>query len=85
MKYILFICFCTFWGLAATAQDYNIVSYGAQSGSNKLSTVAIQKAIDQASSAGGGRVIVPKGDFTSGSIFLKSGRTASQQRSYITR
>ncbi|MFT6004049.1 MAG: polygalacturonase [Bacteroidia bacterium] len=73
MKYILFICFCTFWGLAATAQDYNIVSYGAQSGSNKLSTAAIQKAIDQASSAGGGRVVVPKGEFTSGSLFLKSG------------
>lgn len=37
-----------------------------------MSTNAIQAAIDEAYKAGGGKVIIPKGTFLSGSIILKS-------------
>ena len=43
---------------------YDIRSFGAQDG--KLSTVAIQAAIDTAFLAGGGEVVVPKGVFNTG-------------------
>jgi parallel beta-helix repeat protein len=53
-------------------QDYNILEFGATPDGVTLNTSFIQKAIDKASSSGGGRVIVPKGVFLTGSIILKS-------------
>ena len=53
-------------------RDYNIVDYGAKADTTVLSTTALQKAIDDCSSAGGGRVIVPAGMYKTGSIRLKS-------------
>lgn len=53
------------------AQDYNIVSFGARADTTFLSTRAIQKAIDACHAKGGGRVVVPAGNFKTGSIFLK--------------
>ncbi len=55
------------------SKDHNIVSYGAVPDGETLNTVAIQSAIDQAHLEGGGRVLIPKGRFLSGSIVLKSG------------
>ncbi|MFK7973137.1 MAG: glycoside hydrolase family 28 protein [Bacteroidia bacterium] len=55
------------------AQDYNILNYGASPDGQTLSTLAIQKAIDEAHADGGGRVLIPAGTFLSGSIVLKSG------------
>lgn len=53
--------------------DYNIVNYGAVANdSNKLSHDAINNAILECSLNGGGRVVVPKGDFYTGPITLKS-------------
>jgi polygalacturonase len=52
------------------AKDYNILDFGAKE--DRLSTEAIQKAIDECSAAGGGRVIVPAGTFITGTVFLKS-------------
>ncbi|HET6557943.1 MAG TPA: glycosyl hydrolase family 28 protein [Prolixibacteraceae bacterium] len=52
------------------AADYNVLNFGAMPG--KLSTVAIQKAVDQCHAAGGGRVVVPPGTFITGCIVLKS-------------
>ena len=52
------------------ASEYNIVNFGAEKG--KLSTVAIQNAIDECSKKGGGRVIVPAGTFITGTVFLKN-------------
>ncbi|MBQ6036895.1 MAG: right-handed parallel beta-helix repeat-containing protein [Lachnospiraceae bacterium] len=52
--------------------DYNILSYGAVNGGTALSTRALQQAIDDCSKAGGGRVIIPPGEFTIGGIELKS-------------
>ncbi len=55
------------------SKDYNILSYGAIADGKSNSTEAIQVAINQAHSDGGGRVVIPKGQFLSGSIVLKSG------------
>lgn len=52
--------------------DYNIIKFGAKDGGEKLATKAIQKAIDRCNSRGGGRVIVPEGEFLTGPITLKS-------------
>ena len=48
------------------------MSYGAKSDTTVLSTAAIQQAIDDCSKAGGGRVIVPAGQYKIGTIILKS-------------
>lgn len=51
---------------------FNIESFGAKADGKTLNTTAIQAAIDSAHHLGGGKVIVPKGTFLSGSIVLKS-------------
>ena len=53
-------------------KDYLITAYGAKSDGVTNNVLAIQRAIDDASSAGGGRVLVPRGRFMSGVIHLKS-------------
>lgn len=56
---------------AAPPKEYVITSYGASTDSTQLNTKAIQQAIDKASAAGGGTVVVPKGVFLSGALFFK--------------
>lgn len=56
----------------STAKVFNIERYGAKGDSITLNTQAIQRAIDACFQAGGGTVLIPKGVFTSGAIFLKS-------------
>lgn len=56
-----------------TAAKFVITDFGAVPGGAGLSTSAIQKTIDRASEAGGGVVVIPRGTFRSGSIFLKPG------------
>ncbi len=51
---------------------YNISDFGAKVNTETLSTVAIQKAIDKCAANGGGTVIVPSGQFVTGTIWLKS-------------
>jgi len=52
--------------------EYIITAYGAIADGATKNTEAIQRAIDEASEAGGGKVVVPSGTFVTGSIFLKS-------------
>lgn len=52
--------------------DYIITNYGAVGDNLTLNTQAIQHAIDDAA-LDGGRVVIPKGEFKSGTIFLRSG------------
>ncbi len=59
--------------LAAAGKRYSIREFGAVADSTTLNSTSIQKAIDTASAAGGGVVVIPGGIFTSGSIFLKAG------------
>ncbi|MFT4061251.1 MAG: glycoside hydrolase family 28 protein [Edaphocola sp.] len=53
-------------------KDYNILSYGAKGDGIAMNTVAIKKAIEKCSKDGGGRVIVPEGNFLTGPIYLES-------------
>ena len=56
----------------AEAHDYNIVAYGAKADTTELSTKALQQAIDDCAKAGGGKVVVPTGQYKIGSVVLKS-------------
>lgn len=51
---------------------YNITSYGAVADGKTDNTQAIQKAMNTASESGGGMVLVPKGNFVTGVIYLRS-------------
>ncbi len=55
------------------ARDFNIVKFGAAVNGTSESTDAIAKAVAACSAAGGGRVVVPSGEFLTGPIHLKSG------------
>ncbi|MBN1144882.1 MAG: hypothetical protein JXA72_10690 [Bacteroidales bacterium] len=54
------------------AKEYNILNYGAIPDTAVLSTQAIQKAIDECTANGGGRVIIPSGRYKTGTIVIKS-------------
>ena len=51
-------------------RDFIITKYGARDGAD--ASAAIVKAIEACSRAGGGRVVVPKGDYLTGPIRLRS-------------
>ncbi len=53
--------------------NYNILDYGALPDGVSDNAASIQKAVEAAHEAGGGRVIIPPGRFLSGTICLKSG------------
>lgn len=59
-------------GLPLCAATFNIRNYGAIGDGKSLDTVAIQKAVDAASAAGGGTVLVPAGNFLTGPFALAS-------------
>ena len=67
----LFYCLLLFL-LSCSSPDFNITKYGAIGDGETVNTTAIQKAIDNASEAGGGKVLVPAGQFVTGALFLKS-------------
>lgn len=50
---------------------FNIIDSGAKADGTTNNSQAIQKAIDTAAAAGGGRVVIPSGKFLSGPIALK--------------
>ncbi len=66
------ICLCC--SIAINAQ-INILDLGAKPDGTTLNTIIIQRAIDSCEKMGGGKVIIPKGRFLTGSIELKSGVT----------
>ena len=55
------------------AKRYVITDHGAIGDGQTLNTKAIQTAIDSLAADGGGVIVVPKGTFITGSIFLKQG------------
>ncbi len=54
------------------ARDFAITNYGATAGDKTDCTAAIGRAIDACAGSGGGRVMVPPGEFLTGPIHLKS-------------
>ena len=64
---VLFVSVC----LQTNARDFVITDFGAKSDTTVLSTAAIQTAIDCCANEGG-RVVVPAGDFKTGTIVLRS-------------
>jgi polygalacturonase len=58
---------------ATPARTFSITAQGAIGDARTLNTKAIQAAIDQCAAAGGGTVVVPKGEFLSGALYFKAG------------
>ncbi|MDO7851703.1 glycoside hydrolase family 28 protein [Hymenobacter convexus] len=58
---------------AAKGKVYNVLDYGAKNDTAVVNTKAIQAAINAC--AAGGTVLIPKGTFVSGALFLKSNMT----------
>jgi exo-poly-alpha-galacturonosidase len=58
---------------AKPARRYPVTDFGALADGKTVNTKSIQTAIDKCASSGGGVVVIPKGIFLSGAIFLKQG------------
>lgn len=58
--------------LVCQARVYDVKDFGAKGDGKTLDHVAINKAIETATSEGGGQVVVPAGTYLCGSIRLKS-------------
>ncbi len=53
-------------------RDFSITDYGAVTGDSVVNTEAIAKAIEACNKAGGGRVVVPAGEWLTGPVHFKS-------------
>jgi len=58
---------------SAENRRWDIARHGAVGDGKTLNTKSIQKAIDECAQSGGGTIVVPRGNFLTGSIFLKQG------------
>ena len=55
-----------------TAREFNVRDRGAVGDGAAKDTAAVQRTIDECAAAGGGRVVLPKGTYLCGSVYLKS-------------
>ena len=67
----------------STEKSYNIAERGAVSDGKTLNTKLIQSIIDECAKAGGGTLLIPKGVFLSGSLFLKPGVNLELQQGAV--
>jgi polygalacturonase len=72
-NYFILVALVVFSACQHDAYEYTISSFGAKDDGKTVNTSAIQKAIDACHEAGGGKVVIPPGEFVSGTIILKSG------------
>jgi polygalacturonase len=71
MRY--FYLFALIYSQSISYAQKSIIDFGAIPDGKTLNTTAIQSAIDDCFAKGGGKVIVPKGTFLTGTIVLKTG------------
>ena len=70
----IMVAACLVCGMvSAEARVWNVRDYGAKGDGVAKDTAAVQRAVDACAGAGGGEVLLPKGMYLSGSVFLKSG------------
>jgi hypothetical protein len=69
--FILF-AFTIMFALKNSAAVFNVRDYGATGNRSDDARQAFQKAIDSCGAAGGGTVLVPQGEYTSGTLHLRS-------------
>jgi len=60
------------WNCRQVNHEYLITSFGAKDDGSTINTVSIQEAIDACFQNGGGKVLIPPGEFVSGTLVLKS-------------
>lgn len=72
MKALLFSMLLSLSSLNATARDYIVTDYGALSDTSVQCTAVLQQCIDLCSRNGGGRVVIPAGNYKTGTIQLRS-------------
>ena len=65
---------------APSVKRFMITDHGAVGDGQTLNTKAIQTAIDRCAAGSGGVVVVPKGTFLSGAIFLRQGVNLSVEK-----
>ena len=73
MKRVRFLSLLALSALAANAAVFDVRSFGAKGDGASKDTAAVQRAVDAANAAGGGEVLLSKGVYLCGSVFLKSG------------
>ena len=71
-KSVLTVLLMGLLALQAVANVYNVRDYGAKGDGKVLDHIAINAAIEAATTAGGGQVVLPVGTYLCGSIRLKS-------------
>ncbi|QES88405.1 glycosyl hydrolase family 28-related protein [Rhizosphaericola mali] len=71
VKYVLISILCV--PIIGNSQsNYNILNFGAKADGRTINTQAINRTIQEAYLKGGGTVIIPRGKFITGTIFLAS-------------
>lgn len=68
---ILILSMVVLWQSCANKTGFNVKNYGAVGDGATINTQAIQKAVDECHSKGGGTVIIPEGVYISGTLYMK--------------
>ncbi len=76
LRLLAILAFTTLLAPNTKADDiYNIERFGAKGDGKTVCTKQIQAALDACTKAGGGTVVVPKGIYVTGTIFIKDNTT----------
>jgi len=62
-------------GAAAQPRTFDVRDFGATGDGTTLDTTALNRAIDACATAGGGNVLVPRGEYLTGTVHLKNNVT----------
>src|SRR5262249_28481439 len=62
-------------GMQHQSMHYNVLDFGALPDGETLTTKQIQRAIDTCGTLGGGTVLIPSGNYVTGTLWLRSNLT----------